>query len=114
MNPASQSVPQVVPDVLRILPEVILTVVGVLIMVIDSITPERTSRKPIAWFSVAGMIAALWASAWQLGLAPGTAYFGVVQTDAFSCFFHVLICGTVLIALLITIDSMRPISRDIG
>jgi NADH-quinone oxidoreductase subunit N len=118
MNAASQAVTpaviQSVPDLLRILPEVILTVAGVLVMLIDSSMPERASRKPIAWFSVAGVIAALWASVWQLGLAPGTAYFGVVQTDAFSSFFHVLICGTVLVALLVAIDSMRPVSRDIG
>jgi NADH-quinone oxidoreductase subunit N len=104
----------VIPDVLRILPEVILTVVGVIIMLVDPLLPERSSRKPIAWFSVVGVVAALWASAWQLHLPVGTAYFGVVQTDAFSGFFHVLICATVLVAILIAIDSMRPHSRDIG
>ena len=50
------------------------------------------------------MIAALIASVWQLGLPPGTAFYGTVQTDAFSVFFHVLICGVVLVALLIAFD----------
>ncbi len=41
---------------------------------------------------------------WQLGLPAGTAFYGTVQTDAFSVFFHVLICGIVLVALLIAFD----------
>src|SRR3984885_2785857 len=98
----------------RILPEVILTLAGVVIMLIDPVLPSTASRKSIGWFSVIAMLAAFAASAWQLGLAPGTAYFGVVQTDAFSVFFHLLICGTVLIALLAAIDSVRPETRDMG
>jgi NADH-quinone oxidoreductase subunit N len=39
-----------------------------------------------------------------LGLPPGTAFYGTVQTDAFSVFFHVLICSIVLVALLIAFD----------
>ena len=30
-----------------------------------------------------------------------------MQTDAFSVFFHVLICGIVLVTLLISLDSMQ-------
>ncbi len=100
MNPTYQ--------ILRLLPEVILTVVGVLIMVVDPLFPPERDRAPVGWFAVAGIVAALWASFWQLRLTPGTAYYGVVQTDAFSVFFHVLICATVLIALLASIDSIRP------
>ena len=44
------------------------------------------------------------ASVWQLGLPPGTAFYGTVQTDAFSVFFHVLICSVVLVAMLIALD----------
>jgi NADH-quinone oxidoreductase subunit N len=92
-------------QVYRILPEVLLTVTGVLIMLIDPVMPSRMSRKPIGVMAVLGVIAALAASVWQLGLPPGTAYYGTVQTDAFSVFFHVLICGVVLVALLIALDA---------
>ena len=98
----------------RILPEVILTLAGVLIMLVDPLLPRTASRKPTGWFSVLAMVAAFAASAWQLHLAPGTAYYGVVQTDAFSVFFHLLICGTVLVALLAAIDSVRPEAHDMG
>ena len=77
-------------------------------MLVDPLLPRTTSRKSIGWFSVLAMVAAFAASAWQLHLPPGTAYFGVVQTDAFSVFFHLLICGTVLVALLAAIDSVGP------
>src|ERR1700748_2226942 len=92
----------------RILPEVILTIAGVLIMLVDPLLPPTANRKSVGWFSALAMLAAFAASAWQLHLAPGTAYFGVVQTDPFSVFFHLLICGTVLIALLAAIDFVRP------
>lgn len=89
----------------RILPEVILTLAGVVIMLVDPLLPRTASRKLIGWFGVLAMLAAFAASAWQLHLVPGTAYYGVIQTDAFSVFFHLLICGTVLVALLTAIDS---------
>ena len=92
-------------QVYRILPEVLLTLTGVLIMLIDPLMRSAMSRKPIGVMAVLGVIAALAASVWQLGLPPGTAYYGTVQTDAFSVFFHVLICGVVLVGLLIALDA---------
>ena len=103
-----------VPSLYRILPEVILTLAGVVIMLVDPLLPRTASRKSVGWFGVIAMLAAFGASAWQLHLPPGTAYFGVVQTDAFSVFFHLLICGTVLVALLAAIDSMPRDTRDMG
>jgi NADH-quinone oxidoreductase subunit N len=99
---------------LRILPEAILTLTGVLIMLIDPLLPKSTSRKGVGAFTVVGVLAALLASLQQLQLAPGTAYSGMVQTDAFSIFFHVLICSIVLISLLVSIDSIDPTSENQG
>jgi NADH-quinone oxidoreductase subunit N len=96
--------PEVVPQAYRILPELVLTVSGVLAMLIEPLMPPAMSRKPIGFLSLAGVIGALFASVWQLGLTPGTAFFGTVQTDAFSAFFHILICSVALVALLISFD----------
>jgi NADH-quinone oxidoreductase subunit N len=93
-----------VPQAYRVLPELCLTGTGVLIMLVESWMPRDMSRKPIAVLSLIGVIGALLSSIWQLQLPPGTAFYGTVQTDAFSVFFHVLICGIVLIALLIAFD----------
>jgi NADH-quinone oxidoreductase subunit N len=102
------------PDILRILPEVILTVTGVLIMLIEPVLPPTTTRKSMGWLAVIGVIAALAASLYQYQLPPGTAFFGFVQTDAFSVFFHVLICGIVLASLLIAIDTVSAHTSSLG
>jgi NADH-quinone oxidoreductase subunit N len=93
-----------VPQVYRILPEVLLTITGVLLMLIEPVMPAGMNRKLMGYLALLGVLAALIASVWQLGLPPGTAYYGTVQTDAFSVFFHVLICSIVLVALLIALD----------
>ena len=66
------------PQILRILPEVILTVVGVVIMLIEPVMPKNVGRKSLGWFAVVGVIASLAATLYQYQLAPGTAYFGTV------------------------------------
>ena len=96
--------PQLVPQAYRILPELVLTITGVLIMLIEPLMPPGMSRKPIGILALLGVIGALAASVFQLGLPPGTAFYGTVQTDAFSVFFHVLICSVVLVAMLIALD----------
>jgi NADH-quinone oxidoreductase subunit N len=93
-----------VPPAYRILPELLLTITGVLMMLIEPIMPPGMSRKPIGVLALLGVMAALAASVWQLGLPPGTAFYGTVQTDAFSVFFHVTICSIVLVALLVAFD----------
>ena len=102
-----------VPQLYRILPEVLLIATGVLTMLIEPVMPKGMTRKPIGVLALLGVLAALAASMWQTGLAPGTAFFGTVQTDVFSSFFHVVICSIVLVALLIAFDvfdgtSERP------
>jgi NADH-quinone oxidoreductase subunit N len=92
------------PQAYRILPELLLTITGVLAMLIEPLMPPGMSRKPIGFLTLAGILGALLASVWQLRLPPGTAFFGTVQTDAFSAFFHILICGVALVALLIAFD----------
>ena len=94
------------PDIFRILPEVVLTLTGVLVMLLDAALPKATLRRPLGWVAAFGVMAALWASLWQLGLLPGTGFYGTVQSDAFSVFFHVLICGIVLAALLLSLDTL--------
>ncbi len=102
MNTALQSV----PDIYRILPEVILTLTGVWIMLMDAAMKPSKSRRSLGWVGAFGVTAALYASLGQLSMPAGTAFFGTVQTDAFSVFFHVLICGIVLIALLLSLDTL--------
>jgi NADH-quinone oxidoreductase subunit N len=95
-----------VPDILRILPEVVLTLTGILVMLLDAAMAPASSRRPLGWVSAFGVTAGLWASLFQLSLPPGTGFYNTVQTDAFSVFFHVLICGIVIVALLLSLDTL--------
>jgi hypothetical protein len=96
----------VTPDIYRILPEIVLTLTGILVMMIDAFLPTPASRRPLGWVAAFGVMGALWASLWQLSLPAGTAFYNTVQSDAFSIFFHVLICGIVIVALLLSLDAL--------
>jgi NADH-quinone oxidoreductase subunit N len=101
-------------DSLRILPEIILTLTGVLIMLIDASLPVGWPRRALGWVAALGTTIALWASLWQLNLPTGTAFSGTVESSPFTVFFHALICGIVLVALLLALDTLPEDSHHQG
>ena len=103
-----------IPDIFRILPEVVLTLTGVAVMFIDASLPAAWPRRPLGWVAAIGTTLALWASLWQLSLPQGTGFSGTVETSAFTIFFHVLICGIVLVALLLALDTLPEDSHHQG
>jgi NADH-quinone oxidoreductase subunit N len=103
-----------VPDIYRILPEVILTLTGVIVMLIDASMASSRPRRPLGRVAAIGTTLALWASLWQLSLPQGTGFFGTVETSAFTVFFHVLICGIVLVTLLLSLDTLPEDSHHQG
>ena len=103
-----------VPDIYRILPEVILTLTGVLVMLIDALSLPHAPAARLGWVAAIGTTVALWASLWQLSLPEGTGFFDTVETSAFTVFFHVLICGIVLVALLLSLDTLPEDSHHQG
>src|SRR5580692_8754312 len=93
------------PDLLAILPEVLLTVTGILIMLIEPVLAPGGSRKPLGALAVIGSIAAGAASFYQLHVvntlgSPITAFYATIQVDSFSVFFHLLIASIVAVTLL--------------
>lgn len=101
-------------DIFRILPEVILALTGVLVMLIDASLPAELPRRPLGWVAAIGATVAIWASLWQLSLPAGTGFFRTVETSSFTVFFHVLICGIILVALLLSIDTLPRHSHHQG
>src|ERR1017187_6481996 len=87
-------------QVIALLPEYILTVTGVLIMLVEAVLKPGTSRKPLGWLAIVGTVATGFVSWYQLRLGVLTAFSGMVQVDAFSIFFHLLIGAVVLATLL--------------
>ena len=103
-----------VPDIYRILPEVILTITGVLVMLADASLAPGRSRRGLGWVAAIGTTIALWASLWQLSLPVGTGFSETVETSPFTVFFHVLICGIVLVTLLLSLDTLPENSHHQG
>ena len=103
-----------VPDIYRILPEVVLTLTGVMVMLLDATFPPHWVRWPLGWVAALGTNFALLASLWQISLPMGTGFSGSVETSAFTVFFHVLICGLVLVALLLSLDTLPEDSHHQG
>lgn len=101
-------------DSLRILPEIILTLTGVLIMLTDASMAPGLPRRALGWVAAFGVTLALWASLWQLSLPVGTAFYSTVETSPFTVFFHVLICGIVLVVLLLSLDALPEESHHQG
>ena len=103
-----------VPDIFRILPEVILTLTGVAVMLIEASLPPAFPRRYLGILAAIGAAVAMYVSIWQLSLPQGTGFFGTVETSAFTIFFHVLICGIVLVALLLSLDTLPEDSHHQG
>jgi NADH-quinone oxidoreductase subunit N len=101
-------------DMARILPEIVLTLTGVLVMLIDASLSPRWPRRALGWIAALGTTVALWTSLWQLSIPAGMGFYGTVETSAFTVFFHVLICGIVLVALLLALDALPEDSHHQG
>jgi NADH-quinone oxidoreductase subunit N len=102
------------PNVLALLPEIILTVTGVLIMLAEPMLSPGSSRKPLGWLAILGTIAGGLASWYQLGFGTLHAYFGTIQVDTFSVFFHLLISAIVLVTLLSSVDYFEGHASHAG
>jgi NADH-quinone oxidoreductase subunit N len=92
------------PNLLTILPELILTATAVLVMLAEPCIAPAKTRKPLGWLAILGTLAS-GAAAWhQLAYGTVTAFSGSIQIDAFSVFFHLLIAAIVLVTLLTSLD----------
>lgn len=107
------------PNLIALLPEIFLTVAGVLVMLIEPVLPASSSRRPLGWLAILATVAAVFASFTQLHLfdrfGPITAFYGTVQVDAFSVFFHLLIASVVMVTLLASLDYFEgPATQDLS
>src|SRR5271169_503159 len=90
-------------DYIRILPELMLTLFGIIVMIVDPLISEQGSKKPLGMIAVVGTLAGLAATVYQTGFY-GTAFYGSVSVDTFSVFFHFVV---LLIALVVILTSFE-------
>lgn len=100
-----QSLPQAA-DYIRILPEIVLSVFGMIIMLLDPVMDERRSPKALGSIALVGSLAAL-AATWYQAQFPGLGFWNMVQVDSFSAFFHFLVAAVTVVVILSSYEYME-------
>ena len=101
-------------NVLALLPELILTLVGVFVMLAEPCLRPGSSRKPLGWLAIAGTVGSLIASWYQIQFGTIHAFSGTIQVDAFSVLFHFVIASVVLVTLLGSLDFFEGNASHAG
>src|SRR5439155_1360750 len=73
-----------------------------------------SSRQPLGWIAIAGTVAALFASWYQVSLGTLHAFSNTIQVDAFSVLFHYVIGAVVLVTLLGSLDYFEGNASHAG
>src|SRR5437763_1394477 len=92
-------------DYIRVLPEIVLSLFGMAIMVIDPLVDEEKSQRLLGGLGLGGTVAALIAT-WIMAQSPGFAFWSMVRVNGFSVFFHVLVIVIALVVILTSYEYM--------
>lgn len=99
-----QSIPQGV-DYVRILPELVLSAFGILVMILDPLVDEKKGQSTLGFIAFAGTLAAI-GSTWYMSQSPGLAFSHMVRVDSFSVFFHFLVIAIAGVVILTSFEYM--------
>jgi NADH-quinone oxidoreductase subunit N len=104
-NDLVQVIPQTA-DYVRILPEIVLTIFGMIVMVLDPWMDERRSQRTLGTVALVGSLAALAATLFQ-SQYPGLGFWNMVRVDSFSVFFHFLVAAVTAVVILTSYEYMQ-------
>lgn len=93
-------------DYMRVLPELVLSLFGMLVMVVDPLLDDENSHQALGSIALIGTLAAL-ASTFWMAQYPGTAFWNMVRVEGFSVFFHVLVIAIAAVAILSSFEYLR-------
>lgn len=91
-------------DMLRLSPEIILTLVGTFIMTAEPVTAPEHKRR-FAWWAFFGLVAAIAASIVAYG-NPGPAFSNMIVVDGFATFFRILVFSVGLLTILLSLSYL--------
>jgi NADH-quinone oxidoreductase subunit N len=100
----SRALPQSA-DYVRILPEIILSFFGMIVMVLEPLIDEDKDQKILGPIALVGTLAGI-AATWFMSQSPGRAFWNMVQVDGFSIFFHVLVIAIAAVVILSSYEYM--------
>ena len=92
-------------DYMRILPELVLSVFGMVVMIVDPLLDEERSHRSLGTIALIGALAALLSTA-LMARYPGTAFWSMVRVDGFSVFFHFLVIAIAAVVILTSYEYM--------
>jgi NADH-quinone oxidoreductase subunit N len=92
-------------DYIRILPEIVLSIFGIIVMMADPLLPEQAPKKSLGIIAVIGTLAGLAATVYQTGFY-GNAFYNTIRVDTFSVFFHVVMLLIALVVILTSLDYL--------
>jgi NADH-quinone oxidoreductase subunit N len=99
-----QTIPQGI-DYIRILPELVLSGFGIVIMLLDPLLDEEKSQTTLGLIGLMGALAGL-AATWYTSQFPGLAFSNMVRVDSFSVFFHYLVIAIAAAVILLSYEYM--------
>ena len=100
----SQSLPQSA-DYVRILPEIVLSIFGMIVMLLEPLLDEEKGQKLLGLIAFLGALAGLGAT-WFMAQSPGLAFWNMVKVDGFSVFFHILVIAIAAIVILCSYEYL--------
>ena len=98
--------PPQLADYMRILPELVLSIFGMLVMVVDPLLDEENSHQSLGTIALIGTLAALASTVWMAHY-PGTAFSNMVRVEGFSVFFHFLVIAIAAVVILSSFEYLR-------
>ncbi|MFY9908047.1 MAG: NADH-quinone oxidoreductase subunit N [Terriglobales bacterium] len=93
-------------DYVRVLPELILTLFGMVVMLVDPLLDPEGSHQSLGTIALVGALAAL-ASTYWMAQYPGTAFTNTIRVEPFSVFFHVLIVAIAAVSILSSFEYLK-------
>ena len=106
MNSGIQVLPQSI-DYIRLLPEIVLSLFGIAVMLLDSLWTGSNSRKVLGTIALSGAVASILATICQAYHDPGYAFWNMVHVDAFSIFFHFIVTAVTAIVILTSYEYLE-------
>jgi NADH-quinone oxidoreductase subunit N len=95
-------------DYIRILPEIVLSIFGMIIMLLDPVMDARRSQRTLGGIALIGAVATLAATLFQAQQQFwGLGFWNMVKVDAFSIFFHFVVAAVLILVVLSSYEYME-------